>query len=214
MAAGREPERGPAAEAEAEGREPPAGASGRGTGVGSGPDGRRSQARRMQTMVERVDEAPSEEYTITEHCVDYIPFAQAKAHCESFGLQLCTRKQLREGAGWDADEDTGCGVDEMLVWTSESCEKEVAGLKVAGSVTLKTSECPTKAQAEEMIAEVAGKEASQVTANVACNSKGERLRRLKRHASDDDGSYEGITYLTELFEYLESRRRSARGCAG
>ena len=135
-----------------------------------------------------------QQYEDVDLCVEYVPFEVARAHCEANSLTLCTRQQLADGAGWDADEDTGCGVDTKLVWTRDECEPEIAGLKVDGSVTLKTSGgCQTEAQAQALIAQVLEKDPrffslhpSQVTINnIECIvGEGRRARQLPEKVSD------------------------------
>ena len=51
---------------------------------------------------------------VKEECVQRIPWAQAQAHCESFGLGLCTRAEIRAGAGWDDDPETSCNGDMQM----------------------------------------------------------------------------------------------------
>ena len=51
---------------------------------------------------------------VKEECVQRVPFAQAQAHCASFNLGLCTRAQIRAGAGWDPDPATSCNGDMQM----------------------------------------------------------------------------------------------------
>jgi hypothetical protein len=66
----------------------------------------------------------------SEPCLKAVGFEAAKAHCESQSLHLCTRSQIEEGAG----VGTGCGLDRLLVWTSDACGEtsEVTGGETGG----------------------------------------------------------------------------------
>eukprot|EP00746_Dinoflagellata_sp_MGD_P165381 gnl/MRDRNA2_/MRDRNA2_94606_c0_seq1.p1 gnl/MRDRNA2_/MRDRNA2_94606_c0~~gnl/MRDRNA2_/MRDRNA2_94606_c0_seq1.p1 ORF type:complete len:1140 (+),score=216.23 gnl/MRDRNA2_/MRDRNA2_94606_c0_seq1:110-3529(+) len=54
-------------------------------------------------------------------CKSASTYEGAESHCESHGLQLCTRKEIENGAG----KGTGCGFDAYLVWTSTPCDAKV-----------------------------------------------------------------------------------------
>merc|ERR1719253_2116958 len=51
-------------------------------------------------------------------CKKSVPWEDAKQHCESKGLRLCSVAEVEKGLA----KGTGCMFDAYLQWTSDSCE--------------------------------------------------------------------------------------------